>query len=117
MPLRKPLALFALLCAPLACSHEMESRAPAPALADPQIVCNEQLTKSITLTGDGFSPTLFDALVDRQRLMLPEIFLTREKLLDGHAATGTRSIGHVPRAMCHGGRTCVGPPAKAISDA
>lgn len=71
------------------CAHQMESKAPAPGLAEPRIVCNEQVTKSIVLTGEGFSPTLFDALTDKERLVLPALSLTREKTLDGTAAMGT----------------------------
>jgi hypothetical protein len=73
-----------------ACSHKLESAQPATGLAEPQIVCNEQLTKTLVLAGERFSPTVFDALTDGKKVILPAIFLTREKDERGAAVQGTR---------------------------
>ena len=65
------LALVRAVCT--SCSHQLEGATPAPGLADPQIVCDEQLTKTLVLTGDRFSPTVFEALTDHEKVILPKV--------------------------------------------
>jgi hypothetical protein len=75
------------------CSESLEG--PRPALsesapgrpAEPGFVCGEQLTTPVTLHGSGFAP-LVVGLPDTIRTVLPEVHLTRARLLNGDTADG-----------------------------
>lgn len=79
------------LCLALAasgCSHEIDS--PALSLAeshpaDPDLVCNAQLTTRVKLTGKGFTPAATNALAEPTRLWIPEVTLQRTADVAGEA--------------------------------
>lgn len=78
-----PGAVF--LCAAMSCSPHEEGPTPIPQLADPQVVCNDQLETWVELTGFGFSPTVVDAYGEGQGVALPEVSITRALDVDGQA--------------------------------
>lgn len=80
----------------VACSHEVVS--PELTLADavPDLVCTEQLTTEITITGDGMRPMPTKALTPPTELVLPAISLDLTTDLSGKAASGTVAIPDDP---------------------
>lgn len=60
------------------------------AAVEPDVVCAEQLTTSVTLHGDGFTPMPSKTLEGEgtTQLILPEVRLLRQIDLDGKAAVG-----------------------------
>ena len=69
------------------CGHEMEGPSPVVASAEPGLVCTDQLTTTITLTGSGLSPLAIDALTEDPKLALPTILLRRTADMDGNAVS------------------------------
>ncbi len=59
------------------CAEEITGPTPAPSAIEPQLVCVEQLTTEVKLTGDRFSPLPIETLKDRTLLELPDIELER----------------------------------------
>ncbi|HXK17519.1 MAG TPA: kelch repeat-containing protein, partial [Polyangiaceae bacterium] len=86
----KVVALLGL--AALGCSHETESPKPAPAelpaAVAPDLICIEQLTTNVVLTGKGFTPMPSKTLKGGPELILPKISLTRTLAIDGSDASG-----------------------------
>lgn len=70
------------------CDHTLSG--PEPALtgtATPHLVCNEQLTTSVLLSGSGFSPLPVDTALSEPQLLLPTITLQLTRDLSGADAT------------------------------
>jgi len=65
----------------------MEGPSPVVASAEPGLVCTDQLTTTITLTGSGLSPLAIDALTEDPKLALPTILLRRTADMDGNAVS------------------------------
>ncbi|MBI5478385.1 MAG: IPT/TIG domain-containing protein [Deltaproteobacteria bacterium] len=84
-------ALLTALLLAGGCSHTLEGPAPQVAGLDPALVCTEQLTTTVTLTGAGLSPLAIDALTKDPKLALPSITLRRTADLDG-AAVGDAPV-------------------------
>ena len=83
------------------CDHSIESPeitadlpgvSGQPGPVDPDLVCLEQLTTALTISGDGFTPFPTQTLQDTAQLLLPKVELTRTKAIDGTAATGTLAV-------------------------
>ncbi|MFT3772479.1 MAG: kelch repeat-containing protein [Minicystis sp.] len=87
--LRPAAALFLISSAVLgACSHQIESPTPTAKTVTPGLVCIEQLTTQVTLTGDGLTPMPSKLLEQPPTLLLPEITLSVTQALDGSSASG-----------------------------
>ncbi len=84
------------LLAVAACSHQVSSPSMTAGRVQPDLVCAEQLTTRVTLTGDGFTPMPTDTLKSSPQLILPAIQLTRTKDLGGAPAGGTIRIPDDP---------------------
>ena len=82
------LAGLPLLALTSACSQELSGPEPSVSAVDPPLVCTEQLTTSVAIDGSDLAPTVFDALTDGDRVILPQIDLQRQQDLEGAAATG-----------------------------
>jgi hypothetical protein len=83
-----------VLCA--ACSSKLEG--PTPQLAakparalEPGLLCGDQLTTELTLSGKGFSPVLLNAS-QTPSVALPSLTLLRSHDLDGAAADGLKVL-------------------------
>lgn len=95
---RVPLAAsFVVLVAFLGCKHGVESPAvsadPAKPTGqkgpvDPDLVCVEQLTTGLVLSGEGFTPFPSQTLQKTIQLLLPTVQVTRATAIDGTAASG-----------------------------
>ncbi len=72
-----------------ACGRKVEGPTPGPTKIDPQVVCQDQLSTWVTLTGSGFSPSPVDALAKSPRLSIPKITVTRAADVDGSSVSGT----------------------------
>src|SRR4026209_2825392 len=83
---RRRAGILLIVALTSACSEEMESPTPALTGADPALVCNAQLTTTVTLSGSGMSPVVIDSLTGDPGLRLPNLGLTRSQELDGSAA-------------------------------
>lgn len=70
------------------CGHDIESPAIKAQAVDPGLVCVEQLTTKVSLTGDGFTPMPSKALEQAQELILPRVDLALTTALDGSSASG-----------------------------
>ncbi len=79
------------------CSHEIESPAAKANAVAPDLVCTEQLTTTVVLTGDGFTPAPEQTLTDKSILVLPSITLDRTMDLAGAAQSGTVKIPDDPK--------------------
>jgi hypothetical protein len=91
---RAALVASALL---LGCSHDIESPTLASKAVQPDLVCVEQLTTEVTLSGDGFTPMPIKTL-DATELRLPHVTLDRKQDLGGAAASGKADIPDDPAA-------------------
>ncbi len=91
---RHAAALGALAVA--ACSHQVSSPSMTAGLVRPDLVCAEQRTTRVTLTGDGFTPMPTGTLTSSPRLVLPEVLLTRTRDLGGAAAGGAIRVPDDP---------------------
>lgn len=85
----RPLAPLALLLWG-ACSHELEDAKPRLSSVAPTLVCGEQLTTSVELTGTGFSPLPTKVLTSKPELVLPAVHLQRVQDIAGAPATDPR---------------------------
>ncbi|MFP4596649.1 MAG: hypothetical protein ACLFVJ_00270 [Persicimonas sp.] len=74
------------------CSEEIDGPEPGveapeadqdPLPVSPGIVCAEQHDTNVTVSGEGFSPLVIDALEDESRVELPTITLDRQRTLTG----------------------------------
>ncbi|HSB19664.1 MAG TPA: kelch repeat-containing protein [Anaeromyxobacteraceae bacterium] len=96
MPARHAAALALLAFATAACSHKISSPSMAAGEVRPDLVCAEQLTTSVTLTGGGFTPMPTDTLRSASRLLLPSVVLTRTRDLGGAPTGGSVRIPDDP---------------------
>jgi hypothetical protein len=98
-PLKWASARAALFAAALllGCSHDIESPTLASKAVQPDLVCVEQLTTEVVLSGDGFTPMPIKTL-DTTELQLPHIALDRKQDLGGAAASGKADIPDDPAA-------------------
>lgn len=71
-----------------ACKKKLESPAPSLSAVQPNLVCGEQLTTPVTLSGDGLTPVPLDTLSGTQVLSIPQVSLTRQSDLFGAASAG-----------------------------
>src|SRR4051812_16685300 len=80
------------------CSHEIQS--PELTLKDavPDLVCTEQLTIDVTITGTGLRPMPSKTLPPPPELVFPAISLGRPLDLGGAAADGPVAIPDDPAA-------------------
>src|SRR5689334_8469118 len=78
-----------LLCFVGACSKKLESPKPSLTSVLPNLVCGEQLTTPVAVTGDNLTPLPTDTLEGPPILVLPGVSLTRTAGLDGVASAGT----------------------------
>lgn len=82
-------ALIGALATLTGCDHTLEG--PEPSVSSPvspHLVCNEQLTTTVLLEGDGFSPLPVDTALEPSRLELPRISLELTGDLEGMASSG-----------------------------
>lgn len=70
------------------CQRKLEGPAPSLASLSPPAVCTEQLTTTLTLSGDGLSPLVTDSLTQTSLLNLPAISLSPAKDLLGTPVSG-----------------------------
>jgi hypothetical protein len=70
--------LAAVLVTAAACERRVSGPAPVATAVDPQVMCTDQLSYTLSLTGSGFSPAPQDALLDERRLALPKVTLVGE---------------------------------------
>jgi hypothetical protein len=99
---RVPIAAsFVALVVLFGCKHSVESPAvsadPAKPTGqkgpvDPDLVCVEQLTTGLMLSGEGFTPFPSQTLQNTVQLLLPTVQLTRTTAIDGTAASGGASV-------------------------
>ena len=90
-----------LLAGLTACAEEVTG--PSPVVADhgaadedslpiaPPIVCRDQLTTEVTITGDGFSPVPID-VPHAPRIAIPTVTLERGHELDGAPGDGAAVV-------------------------
>jgi hypothetical protein len=57
------------------CQPTVEGPEPSVASVDPSLVCDDQLTTTVTVRGSGFAPLPVDALDERAGLELPKLTL------------------------------------------
>lgn len=69
------------------CAKDLDGPTPAVSGIEPSLVCPEQLTTEITLTGERLSPLAIDAATDDPLLAIPDIELRRVEDLDGASVT------------------------------
>ena len=93
---RLAIAIAVAALAGAACSHRVDSPAVAAGAVSPSVVCVEQLTTPVALTGSGFTPLPTDTLLKPTHLVLPAIALARTEDLSGAAATGTVQLPDDP---------------------
>jgi hypothetical protein len=79
--------LLVLFAAVSGCGHQIDSPPTKADAVQPNLVCIEQLTTRVTLTGDGFTPMPSKLLEQPPQLILPAIDLVLGKNLDGTAAS------------------------------
>jgi hypothetical protein len=82
-------ALFtvSLLATVGGCSHTLEGATPGVSGVEPSLVCVEQLTTVVTITGDDLSPLPIESATDHPQLLLPSIELRRTQDLAGIAVS------------------------------
>jgi hypothetical protein len=80
----KILAIFLVIPFVLmSCSHKLSGPEPQVSQADPAMVCTEQLTTTVTITGDGLSPLTLDSITKDPNLALPQVSLILSQTLEG----------------------------------
>ena len=82
------LAIVAVLASLPACSHDIESPPAGNGTVQPDLVCVEQLTTKVTLTGTGFTPMPSKLLEQPPTLLLPEISFDLKQNLDASSTSG-----------------------------
>ncbi|MCC7541729.1 MAG: hypothetical protein IT379_36255, partial [Deltaproteobacteria bacterium] len=71
------------------CSHELDGPSPRiTAGLSPHLVCNQQLTTRVAITGEGFSPMPVDTATEPAVLLLPTLSLTHTLDLAGEPGGG-----------------------------
>lgn len=84
---RRSIVGMAVLAVALgSCSKKLDGPSPKATSLDPPLVCVDQLTTNLTLSGEGLSPLTTGTLKDNPKLHLPEIALVAELNLDGSTA-------------------------------
>jgi hypothetical protein len=86
---------LAVTVAVAGCKRELVSPPVTTTAAKPDLVCTEQLTTPVVLSGAGFAPAIENAL-NTPALHLPKVTLTRTQDLNGASATGTFVIPDDP---------------------
>ncbi len=81
MARRTAIGLWLLLFA--ACAHELSGPKPSLDGVDPPLVCTDQITTTVALSGSGFSPVTVKSLTGDPVLALPEISLIPNRTLEG----------------------------------
>ncbi|MBL9008255.1 MAG: hypothetical protein JNJ46_28605 [Myxococcales bacterium] len=76
------LSAFAALSSS-SCGSSVQSPEIAVSAVSPQVVCGSQLSTSVQLRGEGFTPLTLDSLVEGTRLKLPQISLSQAQRSDG----------------------------------
>lgn len=80
--------LLALTVFIAGCSKQLTGPVPVVEGVDPDALCTEQLTNTLTVSGSNFAPALVDSLTKAPYLALPSSTLTQELDLAGASATG-----------------------------
>lgn len=89
--------LLATVCVwAVACSKKLEGPTPTVAAVEPEALCVEQLTTSVTLSGTNFAPLTVDTLLDGPSVVLPDVTFSKEVELDGTAGSGTLEYSGEP---------------------
>lgn len=88
-----PLTL-AVLCS---CSHDIASPSVTADKVKPDLVCNQQLTTRVQLSGEGFTP-MPSGTYAGARLLFPAVKLSQTRTLGGAAASGEVAIPDDPAA-------------------
>lgn len=79
--------LLVLLPLVAACSRQLTGPTPTLGAVDPDALCTEQLTTTVTLSGTNFAPVMVDGLLTSPTLVLPTVSLEQEQDLTGAAAS------------------------------
>ena len=95
---RKALVLSLLLLVLAACTHELSGPKPEVIGVEPALVCNE-LATTVTISGDGFSPTTADSLTDHPHLALPAVSLIPSQTLSGDPAPSDAQALVIPKHL------------------
>jgi hypothetical protein len=82
------LAVTVAIATLFGCSYDVESPPASNKSVAPDLVCVEQLTKTVVLTGDGFTPMPQKTLEQPEKLVLPRIDLQIKFNLDASSASG-----------------------------
>ncbi|MGC4116358.1 MAG: hypothetical protein QM765_17640 [Myxococcales bacterium] len=104
--MRLPLRLLSAfgvagMLATLGCDHQVispaitpdpEGKPGQPGPVAPDLVCAEQLSTPLTLSGDGFTPFPTETLQPTVKLLLPTVQLNRTRAIDGTAASGSVTV-------------------------
>ncbi|MEK7705338.1 MAG: hypothetical protein AAB426_10295 [Myxococcota bacterium] len=91
LPLRR-VRMFSLALAALAvvaCSHQKDGPKPTLSGLEPGIVCVEQLTTDVVVSGTNLSPEVNDGLTNDPQLVLPSLTLLPEAALAGGSLAAT----------------------------
>lgn len=89
-----------LLLAALGCEHGLEGPTPAASGLDPALVCTEQLTTEVVLSGDALSPVEVDSLTGDPSLALPALTLLPALDLAGEpAAADAAAVAVEPQRL------------------
>ena len=80
--------LFAVSALMVGCAEEMKSPTPSLTSVSPSLVCSEQLTTTVTITGSGLSPVVTEVL-DKAALELPQLKLQQTGDIFGAALDAT----------------------------
>ena len=70
------------------CQRKLEGPAPSVAGVSPAAICTEQLTTTLSISGDGLSPLVTDSLTTAPVLNLPALSLVPEASISGGAPAG-----------------------------
>ncbi|MBI5498901.1 MAG: IPT/TIG domain-containing protein [Deltaproteobacteria bacterium] len=88
--LRRPWPIVIALAAG-ACTHELDGLTPSATRLEPALVCDQQLTTEVAVTGEGMSPLPVQVLGE-PAIRLPALELQRTADLRGAAGTGAAPI-------------------------
>lgn len=90
-------SLLAVVLTTGACTAKLEGPTPTPATVGPALVCNEQLSTEVVLSGSGFAPLVESGLTDTPALVLPQVTLVRTSDVDGaNTAAFTKRVPDAP---------------------
>lgn len=114
---RLPVTAFLAALSLTGCAQILVSPEPSLEGASPGLVCNEQLTNVLTVTGDGLAPLPSDVLQDEPVLILPALSITLSAGLDGSASTGAAvDLAQVSRWIDDGTMAVTLAPEMAIDE-